>query len=213
MKKIIILCLMFFAINVYAECDSNELSRLKKIAEKIEFTYQHTLENKNIYFDITASNLHEDIRALIINDYYTDDYREFEYSSNGMYKLSKFDNDEKVVVTFKAFVPNECSGQTVYVKTLDLPFYNVYQARSECDTHPDFKYCQEFLDNYISETTFENEFKKYIDNNENTGNDVEPKEKETDFRIIIYAVIIIFCIILGIYGICLIIKNKKANEL
>lgn len=212
-KKVIIVCLMFFAINVNAKCDSNELARLKNLAQKVEFTYQHKLENKNIYFDITASNLHEDIKVLIIDDYYMDDYREFKYSSNGMYKLSNFANDEKVVITFKAFVPNECSGQTVYTKTVDLPFYNIYKTRSECNSNPEFKYCQEFLDNYISESTFESEFKKYISGNEDVDNDIEPKEKEFNFRIIVYAVIIIFCVILGIYGICLIIKNKKANEL
>ena len=212
MKRIFLICMMLFTFNVYAKCDSNELNRLKELAKKVEFTYQYTGDKNNQYFDITASNLHEDLKVLIIKDYYMDDYQEFKYNSKKTFKLSKFENDSKVKITIKAFVPNECSGETVYTKTIDLPFYNSYQNSNECLQYPDFKYCQEFLDNSISKTTFDSALHDYIEDKENISSE-DPVEEKKDYGFIIFLVVIILLVIMGTFGIMLVIKNKKANEL
>ena len=157
MLKFILFTLLFLSFNVDASCNRDELERLRQLAEKVEFTYQHKIEKveefdgvfDEITFDITALNLNSDLKVLIINDYYNDDYLEFKYNSNGYYTLTGFSNSQKVDVTFKAFVANECSGTTVYTKTINLPFYNTYLNTDECKQYPEFKYCKEYLDSQI----------------------------------------------------------------
>ncbi|MBQ6816817.1 MAG: hypothetical protein IJO27_00125, partial [Bacilli bacterium] len=146
-KKIlfIIICISTF-INVDAVCDSQRLNELKNKASKIEFIYDYTKNsNSEINFKITAVNLDEEIKTLIIKDYYMDDYREFKYNKNKQSSLSGFKSGERVKVTFKAYTTDECSGKTVYSKTVSLPYYNNYYNSSQCKQYPKFKYCENEL--------------------------------------------------------------------
>ena len=170
---------LFSFINVKAICSSTDLNELKKIAEKIEFTYDYTFEKKGnnevVDFKITAVNLNEQIKALIIKDYYMDDYREFKYNSSKQNSLNGFSGGEQVKVTFKAYTANECAGKTVFAKTITLPYYNQFYNSEECKQNPNFKYCESQLLNYsVTKTQFDNELVKFlnqIDNNDNNTND------------------------------------------
>ena len=73
MKKIVLLILILFSFNVYADtCDNNELKRLKDLAEKVEFSYDYEIKNEVLEdgsnfpvfnFSITANNLNEDLKV------------------------------------------------------------------------------------------------------------------------------------------------------
>lgn len=218
-KKFLIIIGLLFSFNVKALCDNNELLRLKQLAEKVEFTYQPKLENisdadgdtTNVTFDITANNLNQDLKVLIIEDYYLDKYQEFKYQANGHYTLNGFANNDHITVTFKAYVDNDCSGQTVYTKKINLPYYNLFINRSECKQYPDFKYCQEYLDSYISESTFTNALTEYLNSPQEDNKSDHPKKDYSKLLIIAIATLAVIIIIIVI--VVKIKKNYKKNKL
>lgn len=213
MKKLIkyslVLLFVLMSINVYAKCETSELERLKVLAEKVEFTYDYKIGN-DINFSITATNLNSELKVLIIEDYYMDDYQEFKYNKNKTYTLNNFKNNEKVLVTIKGYVKNECSGETVLTKYVNLPYYNNFASSQECKLYPDFKYCATLLENSINKETFDSELEKYL--NSNLQEEEPPKVKEDG--IFLYVVVgILFIVVLIIIIIMVVKKKRKEYEL
>ena len=69
MKKILLLFVMLLAltINVHAgTCDKAELSRLKQLAQKLEFDYDYKVVDGEAKFSIEVANLNIDLKVLII---------------------------------------------------------------------------------------------------------------------------------------------------
>lgn len=207
--------LLLVTFNVDALCDASELERLKNISLKVDFSYTYKIDNikddSGSYtipnFSITAVNLDKELKVLVINDYYSNDYREFKFNGNREYTLNDFNNNENVVVTFKALTNNECSGKTVYTKKIDLPFYNSFFDSEECKEYPEFKYCKRLLDNSVSSNTFDKELENYKKslNESPTKNNVFSKQKY-----LIVGVILIFIIITIV--ILFIVKIKREKE-
>ncbi len=82
MRKYIIflLILMLFTIDVKAgTCQKEELDRLKVLASKVEINYNYELKEssgrKYALYSLTANNLNDDFKALIIKDWYNLDYK------------------------------------------------------------------------------------------------------------------------------------------
>ena len=153
---------MFYSLNVHASCNTSEFTRLKEKAKEIQFAYSLNYDNNS--FDITATNLDKEIKVLIIRDYYLEDYREFSYNTSQEYTLSNFTPGERVTITFKGYVANECAGETVYTKTLTLPYYNSFYDSSECENYREFIYCKERLvENNISSSEFYDKYYPYVE--------------------------------------------------
>ena len=159
MKKILIIFLIIFSVNVYADnkCDRNELARLKKLAGNVEIVYSTEIKekksnNKTLYkygeYTLTASNLNKDIRVLVYQDYYNNKFKEFK-ESNGLGTLGPFYDGEKVTVTIEAYVKNECSGEKLRTVIVNLPHYNVFSEHMHCAEGSQFaesKCCQSILE-------------------------------------------------------------------
>ena len=217
MKKIryiLLVILLLFCINVKAEdnCDSKEYNRLKELAKKIEFDYDYELVNGKAVFAINAVNLNSELKVLIIEDYYTDNYKEFKDNSNHIATLNNFEEGSKVVVTIKAFVPNWCSGKTILTKTVKLPYYNYVYNEEKCKGHEDFKYCKLLIDKSLTQEQFDKQYQEYLDNGKT---DVKPenptKEDNTKLYMIIGAGVL--AVILTIVLVSSIIKRRKKNSL
>ena len=215
MRKIylllIIVVLFSFNINVAgAECEKEEMTRLKELARKIEFDYDYKLVNDKAVFSINAINLNEDLEVLIVEDYWSLNYKEFKDDGTKKGTLNNFNPGEKVVITIKGYVDNWCSGKTVLTKTVKLPYYNYFYDSEKCRGNEDFKYCKQLIDSNITKESFENEFALYLKNKEN-----KPKEEEKEKdNTTIYIIIGIVSGILAIGAIIMIIRNtKKKNSL
>ena len=166
MKKIkyllpIILLLLTLNVKADEKCQTSEYSRLKELAQKIEFDYDYILVDGVANFSIKAVNLNSDLKVIIIEDYYRDKYKEFKDNSTHIATLNGFKSGERVAVTIKAFVPNWCSGTTLLTKTVKLPYYNYFYDENECKGNEDFKYCKVLLDSNITQDTFNKEFEIY----------------------------------------------------
>ena len=212
-KTILFVVLLFFVINVSAEteCDTKEFSRLKELAKKVEFDYDYQVVDGVADFSIHAVNLNEDLKVLIINNYYSGDYRQFSGDSEAT--LSGFTSGERVVVTIKGFVPNACSGVTVYTKTIKLPYYNIYYKDFECKGNEDFKYCKKLLTNNITEKEYYTQLEKYLQNKyeQKSSDDPSPISSNKDLFLIIGGAILIIGIISFLIN--LIVKRRKKNKL
>lgn len=197
MKKktmfIIGLFVMFFCyINVYAAdaCESSELSRLRKLAEKVDFDYSYEIKelttpggtvNKYIEYSISAINLNDDLQVVIMEDYFANKFTEFKGDSEGKATLKPFLEGDKVNITIYAYTENACSGKKITTKTITLPYYNkfydlddcrlvrdydycmVKYYKEYCDDFQTFKYCQKFIDESVSQEKFDdklNDFRK-----------------------------------------------------
>jgi hypothetical protein len=217
MKKILMMLfaiIVIFTVNVKAEdnCDPKELSRLKELAKKVEFDYDYELVNGQAVFSINAVNLNEDLKVLIIEDYYSEKYQEFKDSSTHTATIKNFKPGEKITVTIKAFVTNWCSGKTITTKLVKLPFYNYNYDETKCKGHEDFKYCKLLIDKDITKEEFDKQYENYLKKGEDT-----PKEEEKETKDYTQMYLIIGGGLLSIIAIGLsvryIIKTKKKNSL
>ena len=219
MKKIIILFVLLvsitFNVNAKDNCDSKEFLRLKELAQKLEFDYEYKLVNDEAIFSVNVVNLNEDLKVVIMENYYNEQYKEFKDDGTGKGELNGFKSGERVVVTTKAFVPNWCSGKTVLTKTIKLPYYNNYYDEEKCKGNEDFKYCNILIDKKISEEDFNKQFENYLKQKENKENNSENNQNENNdhtklFIIIGVGVVIVVLISVIVAGI---IKRRKRNSL
>lgn len=207
-KKIICLILLLFAINVKAiekdACDKNELRRLKEVASHLSFTYEFhesktTEGNLAGSFDIIVDNITSEIKPLIIYSWDILEYDEFVPNGNGTARRTGFISGQKVKITVKAYVKNECSGQTVMVKNMAMPYINPYIGTEECNTHPEFKYCiNKLMNTNVSEKVFRTEYNKYIKEQEQGSLVMEINNTK----------IYIFLALIIVIPLAIIIKNK-----
>ena len=212
LKYILLVVLLILSFNVKAaECDTKELNRLKELAKKIEFDYDYKLVDGVAEFSINAVNLNSELKALIIKDYYNNDYREFKGSSEAT--LYGFKSGERVIVTIKGFVPNGCSGVTVLTKTVKVPYYNLYYDEEKCKGNEDFKYCKLLLSNNITEKEYNRQFEAYLKAKEATVIPEEEKKEEFNMTIIYIIVAAVLFVLLVILLVTNIIRRRRKNKL
>ena len=213
---------LFFCIPVFAgTCQSDELKRLKELANKVEFTYDYSESEEEdefgtytiTNFKIKASNLSPDLEVMIINNYYTGDYRVFKYNSSGEYELDGFDSGEKVTITIKGYVPNGCSGKDVLVRTINLPYYNSFSKSEECKSNPEFKYCSKLLEKSVSDYQFYVEYEKYTETGDSSYEGNEENNKSTNYNNYIIIGLVGVGLVLLIVVIMVIAKKRKRNQI
>ena len=219
-KYLLLVILMLLTINVKAanSCESSELQRLKELAKKVVFDYDYKVNGDDVEFTINATNLNKELKVLIIENYYAGKYREFKGDETGT--LGGFKSGERVVITIKGYVPNDCSGVTVLTKTVKLPYYNWFYSENRCRGHEDFKYCKRLIDNDISEEVFEREYDKHLDSivekyekeKAEEQKAEESKEEENKDIFIIIGVGLLIAAIISML-IAIIVKKRKKNKL
>ena len=216
-KYVLLIIVVLLSVNVNAKvedhCEKDELARLKELAKKVEFDYEYKMVDGKPVFTINAVNLNEDLKVLIVENYYSQNYKQFKGDKNNRGSLDGFSEGERVKVTMYGFVPNWCSGKEVYTKTVKLPYYNYYYSEEKCKGYEGYKYCRQLTDVKISEQTFENGLATYKKNKEKQEPIQEPVEDNTKK----YILIGVGSAIVGIAAAVLIIRNvsriKKRNSL
>ena len=210
---LVILLMLTFNVNAASNCDKNEMARLKELAKKVEFDYEYELVDGKPIFSINAINLNADLKVVIMENYYNQQYKEFKNDGNNRGTLKNFEAGERVTVSMYAFVANWCSGEKVYTKNVKLPYYNYFYSEEKCKGYEGYKYCKQLIDTNISEKTFENGLEAYKKNNETKPVEPVKEESNTTKYIIIGAI----SLIVAIGAIVLVVRNisriKKKNSL
>ena len=176
-KKCWILLIVFLLViikyQVYADetCETSELSRLRKLAEKVDINYDYEFKelttpggkvNKYVDYSLTAINLNPDLQVALVDNYYENKFIEFKGDANGKATLKSFIEGDKIKVSIYAYVSNGCSGKLITTKTINLPYYNRFHDSEACKIVTDYNYCLKFYDEEycgkISDMTFCDEF-------------------------------------------------------
>ena len=213
-KKLLFLIILFLCFNVNAielpACTTEKMNNLKATADKIYFRYTYTMKNSVPEFTIHASNLNKDLKALIIQDFYSMNYREFKNDGKGNGSLSGFYEGQNVTITIKAYTPDQCSTRTISTKQIKLPYYNHYYDETFCKENPNFIYCSEFIDINLTGEQYEKELEKY-----NKSKEVEPivVEEESNNKMILMIGIAVGVVLIITITTIYIIKRRKKNSL
>ena len=215
LKYLLLIIVLLLGFNVYAtssdKCEKEEFNRLKELAKKVEFDYSYKLVDDVATFSIQAVNLNRDLKVLIIEDYYSGIYKQFNDNSEHKATIDGFNSGEKVIITIKGYVPNRCSGETVYTKTIKLPYYNYFYSEELCNGNEDFKYCKQLLNYSISEKTFNTQYSAYINGKYTTEQEVIPPDSSWKFVIIIGSIVLALIVIAGVAT--YIVKKRRKNSL
>ncbi|MBQ7136618.1 MAG: hypothetical protein IJO43_01415 [Bacilli bacterium] len=219
--KLMAILFCFFVVtganDVHASsCTNKELNTLKQLANNIKFSYELYDDTYNeqhtYYFNILVTNFSKEF-------YFVDmDGRDFRYMSNlevgGSRNLRMV--EEGKMYTLEVYTSNEtsCPNTKIVTKKIELPYYNDYSQREECEGIEEFSLCQKYYGGYIeSEEYFLEQIEKY-----KNGDIEEIVEKQNIIDLILQfllnnLIIIIPSIAVLVFAIVFIVikvrKNKK----
>lgn len=153
----LLLVLFLFPIKVSAQCSSERLAELNKIAENINLSYTYEVSNDEALFKVTASNLTSDIYLVSEEEGITvhgvnDKTVDKEFASGTNLNFVVYSNDKN------------CPNEPLTNKYITLPYYNVYSAYGVCKEYPEHEYCKRWYDSSkISRSDFERALADYSD--------------------------------------------------
>ncbi len=206
-----ILLMALFKIDlVYAACDNSIISRGKSIVSNVNIKYDYHITNGQAYFDITLTNLTNDIYFI---DNQTDKVYRYSNTNNGEITIRNVTTSGG----YKFYSSNSgCSSQLLATKYYTLPIYNTYYTNSECKNYPGFEGCKKWTDKLYTYKDFQLGILKYQIQSETEkdtvvedNNDYEEEFLTSllDFYVKYYYIILIVVIAVCITLIYL--KNKK----
>lgn len=156
MKKIFFtLLILLFPFVVNAACTSDEISRLKNFASKVNVTYDYEELENTVKFSVTFRNVYKDIKIV-------DRVSGKSFSSNNSF--SDFTLSDIYINGSYAFniVSNikGCENQLLTTKYYTIPYYNRYSKDALCDGNESKTICQKWLN--TSSITYD-QFKQLFD--------------------------------------------------
>lgn len=212
----LLLILFLFPIKVSAECTTERLAELNKMAENINLSYTYEVKEGGALFKITASNLTKDIYLISeeegitvtgVNDKTID--KKFDSGTNLNFVV--YSNDKN------------CPNKALANKYITLPYYNTYSDYGMCKEYPEHEYCKRWYDSSkISRSEFEKALADYsdkiMDDAEKTT-EVKDKSfldsvKEIWNKYSLFIIIgVVFSLIIIVFLLIKIIKNRKSSLL
>ena len=158
MKKIILvffLLLSFNCLDVLAidKCTTEEMNRLKELAKNVQFKTNYEVksvdeENKfvNVSYNIEILNFDKNLKIK-----YIDEFNRFDEAKIITSDVKKIDNllaGDSLNFEIYSRTTNLCTDELLKKTTVKLQKLNSYYYfnQEKCDKHPDFKYCEKFLD-------------------------------------------------------------------
>lgn len=212
MKKInylivFVFCLCLFPMMSKAECSDARTSELSKIASNVRLSYNYvpTISNQvSISYAVTLTNLTNDIYVKDSEDnvIFGTGERVLNYSTSGRITYNIYSNDAN------------CKNVKLFTQYVNLLTYNDFAETSECQEHPDFKYCKMWDNLSIDTDEFYDEYDKYLDDRSSDDEVIASDDKKdvkdiildykNDFIIGLIGILVIIALI--------IIRRKKVNR-
>ena len=213
-----ILCLIIVSKNVYADSLEEILNSYKNEANKIVTSYQYNEnyvdesgDKKNGIFILKISGITKNLKFKIDNSkkvYYYED------TNNGELTIDNVESGIKKIHVFSVQHPTFLKTITV-----NIPKYNYYSDRAECDGITNLDVCDKWYKYELNETTFLKKINEY----KKAQEEIKKSEEKTSNIQIIFNKIINFLkkyffyiigIIIIVPGIIIYIKiRKKRNSL
>lgn len=178
-KKVLFIMIVLLINNVFvnaAVCDDDNIDKLKEHASKVNITYEmdndYVNENgekeKGIYkIIVTGLEKYTSIRSknLNINEKYTDD-------NQGNITIKNVESGiKKVSIYF------DICDTLLITKTLNIPIFNKYSQREECNGITDLDVCMEDYKYQLNESTFNKKIEEYKEAKEQQENEIKKESK------------------------------------
>ncbi len=214
MKKIILFLLIsMFTFSAsaltYGGCNYSDVSRMKSIVTNINLSYDYKIINNEAYFDVTLSNLTEDIYfydTITQKNYYYSD------TNNGEIIISNYKPTSGSYKFYSA--KNACYGISLGTKYYNFPVYNKYYSDPLCKDIPNYSLCQKWGYVNYSQDEFEKMISDYKDSKPiESDNNINVEYKKTFIEKLIDVYINYYYYFLGflilVCSIIIIVNNKK----
>lgn len=195
-------------LSVKADCSYQDIVRLKKLAGNVSFSYRYNEDNFIINFEITVSNLTNEIYMI---DHSTEKYY---YSNNEDFTMKGYFPGKTIRFDFYA-KDSSCTDQRLFTNYVTLPFYNTYHDSYICKDLQDFELCQKWLKHDMTYKEFHDAITKHLNKTEVQPEKTSEVKEEFDWEKVIqfwadYYLYILLTIIIG-GGIILYIHERKSD--
>lgn len=209
MKKIVVLIALLLLpiskINAFY-CTNSEMTRYKRLASNINYSYDYIEQNDDVTFKITLVNLNSEV-------YLVDSNGKYYYQDNEIV-IDALDGQN---ISFKVYPRNNyCDTELLYTINITLPTYNKYYNDEICKDIQNYKLCQRWANinlNYEEFTKKVNEYKQSLIKEEPIVEEEKVEESLLDYIIYYFAkyyyVILIAIIVFASIGIYK--SSKKDN--
>lgn len=206
-KIVFLIILLFISMStVSAKCDYKTISNLKQQVNNVNISYTHRITSGVSYFDVTLTNLTNDI-------YFIDEIAEKTYkSNNGEIILKNYSSNQ---VKYKFYSAKaECYGTYLGVRFISFPIYNVYYNTGICTDYEHLKVCNK----WVSVQYTYDDVRKYIEEYEKEDDikiedNIEHKQNFLDkliqFYIKYYYIILVFIILVG--GVIIVTLKRRTR--
>lgn len=214
MKRVLLLILLLVFPGLVSarsktSCDFTLLANLKKIVSNVDITYTYRLIDDKVYFDVTLTNITQDIYFVDNNNggkYYYGD------TNNGIITLDDYTSGK---VSYSFYSNNgECLDEKLSIKNISLPYYNNLYNSDLCSGIEDYSLCQKWIKNNYSYYDYLYKIKDYRSklNNNNVEEIVNDNSNWFDKLIsfvLSYYYILMPLVILVILGVIYLVKMIK----
>ena len=216
MKKLLFIMFLLLPSVVLAKsktkCDYTLVSNLKKLVSNINITYTYHLSDDMANFDITLTNIPNDVYFIDNSNkqkyYYSD-------TNNGVITISNYASG-KVSYAFYSN-NNDCLNEKLMVKNVNLPYYNKLYNSEECMNIPDYSLCQKWITNNYNYYDYLDKINKYNSQltsdkiDDNIDYEIKWFDRFIKFCLSYYYIVMpmIILVIVGIIYIVKLIKFKK----
>ncbi|MEE3344215.1 MAG: hypothetical protein VZS44_09015 [Bacilli bacterium] len=202
MRRIFLFCFLFLFGMSYvnaASCDNDDIARLKGVAFNVSYNSEY-IGNKSGSNDYQLYNV--SFVGLTDEIYVSDsNYSFFVYNNNEVIKMQSGNNSLEIY-------SKNCGDVRLKTLTINLPKFNNYSLSSDCSDIDikEFELCDPWYQGNITDEVFRSRLNEYLDSKE-VNNNVEKKEFNISYLVIVISVVVI----VGIIGV--IIFRYKKNKL
>ncbi len=217
MKYLLLLLVILFPIKVFSYndtlnplCTLKEKARLRNDVLNFNYELEKYKEKEQIYYKITIHNMNQDVIVEYDKNIYT-------VTNNIIYKILP---GTILKLDVYATPSGICDGFDVSIKTLSVPYFNIYKDDELCVGNEEYFLCKENVNTSITREEFEKKIKEYekskeiIEKDEESVKKSEKKEGNIITFILDYYVYIIFVVIvIGVVTIIILLENRKKRIL
>lgn len=203
----VMLIMLLLPINVLAGCSDEEIIRLQKMANNINTSYTYDETTKS--FTLTFTNFNEE---LVISDI----SNKKDYLYRGELNINNLKSGKYNYYVYA--LDKNCYDNELGIKSVSLPFYNIYYNYDECKNIKNYRYCSKWLPNEIDYDTWKKkvtEYKNSIEKEEQKK--IEEKKRTTidrirDFIVAMYVEHYYVFLPIIIISLCAIIYLKDKSD-
>lgn len=165
--------LCFLPITAHAECSSERLAELNKIANNVRISYDYKMVDEAPQFTVNVANLTNDI--YLVDDIFAQEIsgtgeKTIDYTSGSHINFTVYSND------------NSCKDEALTTKYVNLPAFNYYYYDERCKGNEEYDYCKMWIDtSKLSDEDFAKGLDEYKNKNSEDKKDVKKEEKKNGF--------------------------------